>query len=46
MDGSGAASLVEPEEYGVLRLETVPQGIVAQHLMPFRGEREYADHVA
>ncbi len=35
-----------PEEYGVLRLETVPQGIVAQHLMPFRGEREYADHVA
>ena len=35
-----------PEEYGVLRLETVPQGIVAQHLMPFRGEREYADYVA
>ncbi|RNL62347.1 sterol desaturase family protein [Nocardioides marmoriginsengisoli] len=35
-----------PEEYGVLRLETVPQGIVAQHLMPFRGKREYEDYVA
>lgn len=35
-----------PEEYGVLRLETVPQGIVAQHLMPFRGTREYEDYVA
>ncbi|HET7734469.1 MAG TPA: sterol desaturase family protein [Nocardioidaceae bacterium] len=35
-----------PEEYGVLKLETVPRGIVAQHLMPFRGDREYADYVA
>lgn len=35
-----------PEEYGVLKLETVPRGIVAQHLMPFRGERDYADYVA
>ena len=35
-----------PEEYGVLKLETVPEGIVAQHLMPFRRVREYADHVA
>ena len=35
-----------PEEYGVLRLETVPQGIVAQHLMPFRSRREYDDYVA
>ncbi len=35
-----------PEEYGVLRLETVPEGILAQHLMPFRGDREYDDHVA
>lgn len=35
-----------PDEYGVLKLETVPQGIVAQHLMPFRSQREYADHVA
>lgn len=35
-----------PEEYGVLKLETVPQGIVAQHVMPFRTKREYADHVA
>ncbi len=25
-----------PGEYGVLKLETVPDGIVAQHLMPFR----------
>lgn len=35
-----------PEEYGVLRLETVPRGLVAQHLMPFRGDREYEEHVA
>lgn len=35
-----------PEEYGVLKLETVPEGIVAQHLMPFRGGREYEDYVA
>ncbi|MET3962843.1 sterol desaturase/sphingolipid hydroxylase (fatty acid hydroxylase superfamily) [Marmoricola sp. OAE513] len=35
-----------PEEYGVLKLETVPEGIVAQHLMPFRGTREYEDYVA
>ena len=34
---------------GVRRLharDPCPQGIVAQHLMPFRGEREYADYVA
>ena len=35
-----------PEEYGVLKLETVPRGIVAQHLMPFRRKSEYADYVA
>jgi sterol desaturase/sphingolipid hydroxylase (fatty acid hydroxylase superfamily) len=35
-----------PEEYGVLKLETVPRGIVAQHLMPFRSKREYVDYVA
>lgn len=35
-----------PEEYGVLKLETVPEGIVAQHLMPFQGSRTYEDHVA
>ncbi|MCX6398175.1 MAG: sterol desaturase family protein [Propionibacteriales bacterium] len=35
-----------PEEYGVLKLETVPEGIVAQHLMPFRRQREYDDYVA
>jgi sterol desaturase/sphingolipid hydroxylase (fatty acid hydroxylase superfamily) len=28
-----------PQEYGVLKLETVPEGIVAQHLMPFRRSR-------
>lgn len=27
-----------PEEYGVLKLETVPEGFVAQHLMPFQGK--------
>jgi sterol desaturase/sphingolipid hydroxylase (fatty acid hydroxylase superfamily) len=35
-----------PEEYGVFKRETVPVGIVAQHLAPFRGDRTYADHVA
>lgn len=35
-----------PQEYGVLRLETVPRGVVAQHLMPFRGNREYEEYVA
>ena len=28
-----------PEEYGVLKLETVPAGIWRQHLMPFRPKR-------
>lgn len=35
-----------PEEYGVLRLESVPRGIVAQHLMPFQTKNEYDDYVA
>ena len=35
-----------PEEYGVFKRETVPQGIFAQHLAPFRGERTYDDYVA
>ena len=35
-----------PLEYGVMKLETVPRGIVEQHLMPFRGGRTYDDHVA
>ncbi len=35
-----------PEEYGVLKLETVPNGIVAQHLMPFRTQTTYDDYVA
>lgn len=24
-----------PQEYGVMKLETVPRGLVEQHLMPF-----------
>jgi sterol desaturase/sphingolipid hydroxylase (fatty acid hydroxylase superfamily) len=28
-----------PREYGVLKLETVPPGILAQHLMPFLGKK-------
>ncbi|WP_068324468.1 sterol desaturase family protein [Janibacter terrae] len=35
-----------PQEYGVLTLETVPRGVLAQHLMPFRGDREYDSFVA
>lgn len=34
-----------PEEYGVLKLETVPEGIVAQHLMPFRAKQTFEDFV-
>jgi lathosterol oxidase len=34
-----------PEEYGVFKRESVPEGIVAQHLSPFRGERTYEDYV-
>jgi hypothetical protein len=30
----------------VLTLETVPRGVLAQHLMPFRGDREYDSFVA
>jgi lathosterol oxidase len=35
-----------PAEYGVMKLDTVPRGIVRQHLMPFRSRRQYDDHVA
>ena len=34
-----------PQEYGVMKLETVPRGILRQHLMPFRRTRHYDDHV-
>ncbi len=34
-----------PEEYGVFKRETVPEGFVAQHLAPFRGERTYDEYV-
>ena len=34
-----------PEEYGVFHLESVPEGFVAQHLMPFRSIDAYDDYV-
>ena len=34
-----------PQEYGVMKLETVPKGIVRQHLMPFQGGRRFDDYV-
>lgn len=34
-----------PGEYGGMALETVPRGIVRQHLMPFQRTRHYDDHV-
>ena len=34
-----------PEEYGVMKLETVPQGIVEQHLMPFRRKKTFDEFV-
>ena len=35
-----------PEEYGVMKLETVPRGILRQHAMPFLGKKKYDDYVA
>lgn len=34
-----------PEEYGVMKLETVPRGFWAQGLMPFSPRKAYADFV-
>ena len=34
-----------PEEYGVMKLETVPRGIWAQTLMPLGPKKTYGDHV-
>lgn len=34
-----------PEEYGVMKLETVPEGMLRQWLMPFQGGRKFEDHV-
>ena len=34
-----------PEEYGVMKLETVPTGIVAQTLMPLGPKKTYAEFV-
>ena len=35
-----------PEEYGVMKLDTVPIGIIQQHLMPLRKQKHFDDHVA
>jgi lathosterol oxidase len=34
-----------PDEYGVMKLETVPRGLVAQTLMPMRTRKNFEDYV-
>jgi sterol desaturase/sphingolipid hydroxylase (fatty acid hydroxylase superfamily) len=34
-----------PEEYGVMKLETVPSGVLAQTAMPFGSAKVFADFV-
>ena len=34
-----------PQEYGVLKLETVPRGVLAQTVMPLRAMRPHEDYV-
>ncbi|MEG8064834.1 sterol desaturase family protein [Xanthomonas hortorum pv. gardneri] len=34
-----------PQEYGVMKLETVPKGLMRQHLMPFRRRKTFDDYV-
>jgi lathosterol oxidase len=34
-----------PDEYGVMKLETVPRGIVQQTLMPLRGKKRFEQFV-
>ncbi len=34
-----------PKEYGVMKLETVPQGLLAQTLMPFSAKKIFDDYV-
>lgn len=34
-----------PQEYGVMKLETVPKGLLNQHLMPFRARRTFDEYV-
>ena len=34
-----------PEEYGVMKLETVPEGIGKQLLMPFQGGKKFETYV-
>lgn len=36
---------VWPEEYGVLKLETVPRGLLAQAFMPLRSRKTFDDYV-
>ncbi len=39
------AAKIWPEEYGVMKLETVPRGFWAQLWMPFRARKTFTDHV-
>ncbi|MFC7519359.1 hypothetical protein ACFQS6_15835 [Xanthomonas populi] len=32
-----------PQEYGVMKVETVPKGLLRQHLMPFRRRKRFDD---
>jgi sterol desaturase/sphingolipid hydroxylase (fatty acid hydroxylase superfamily) len=34
-----------PEEYGVMKLETVPTGLISQTVMPFSSKKTYEDYV-
>ena len=36
---------VWPDEYGVMKLETVPTGLIAQAAMPFSPKKTHADYV-
>jgi len=36
---------VWPDEYGVMKLESVPRGIWAQLLMPLGRKKTFVDHV-
>ncbi len=34
-----------PDEYGVMKLESVPRGLLAQAVMPLRGQKTFEDYV-
>ncbi len=34
-----------PQEYGVMKLESVPSGLVAQTVMPLRAKKSFDDYV-